>query len=138
MNSQSLQTTASPATVWNIWSNPSTWPGWNPDIKATSIPTPLSGGVQGTMETNSGGKHNVRIESVEAGRAFTLLSDGIPGHTLAFRCEVVPSGSGSSISQGVQIRGPLSFLFNGMMGPRIAQSFGPLLAGLKSEAEKAG
>ena len=136
MNSQSLQTSASPGMVWQIWSDPSTWPSWNPDVKATDIPTPLTAGVAGTMETNSGGKHDVAIESVEVGKAFTLVSTGIPGHKLAFRCEVVPAGGGSSISQGVTIRGPLAFLFNGMMGPRIAQSFGPLLAGLKREAEK--
>jgi len=72
---------------------------------------------------------------VEAGRAFQLISDGIPGHTLAFRCEVAPDGGGSRISQGVNIRGPLGGLFNGLMGKKIAQSFGPLLEGLKARAE---
>ena len=64
-----------------------------------------------------------------------LVSDGSPGHKLAFRCEVAPAGGGSRISQGVEIRGPLGGLFNGMMGKKIAESFGPLLEGLKSHVE---
>ncbi|MBV9119506.1 MAG: SRPBCC family protein [Chloroflexi bacterium] len=135
MNSQSRLTSASPETVWRIWSDPTTWPSWNSDVKAISL-TEIAAGAAGTMETKAGGKHEISIESVEPGRAFQLISTGIPGHRLAFRCEVLPDSGGSRISQGVQIRGPLAGLFNGMMGKRIAESFGPLLEGLKERAER--
>lgn len=134
MHSQSRETDASPAAVWAIWSNPKTWPEWNPDVKAISLSSIVSGAA-GTMETKAGGKHDITIDSVTPGRSFELVSTGIPGHRLAFRCEVEAQGVGSRISQGVTIRGPLAPLFNAVMGKKIAESFGPLLQGLKERVE---
>ena len=131
----SLQTSAAPEAIWRIWSDTSTWPEWNPDVTAISLSGPLAPGAHGSMTTKRGGTHDVTIESVEPGRAFQLVSTGMPGHRLAFRCEVQPNGAGSRISQGVEIRGPLGGLFSNMMGPKIAQSFEPLLKGLAKRAE---
>jgi hypothetical protein len=135
LHEHTLETSAAPEAVWGIWSQPETWPEWNPDVTAISLKGPLAAGAQGSMTTTRGGPHDVVIESVEPGRSFWLVSTGLPGHKLAFRCQVLPSGAGSRISQGVEIRGPLAGLFSAMMGKKIAQSFEPLLRGLKQRAE---
>jgi hypothetical protein len=88
------------------------------------------------MRTKSGGTHNIAIREVNQGRSFVLQSDGVPATRLLFKCEVAASGDGSKISQAVTLQGPLSFLFGPMMGGRIAQSFGPVLEGLATAAER--
>jgi hypothetical protein len=79
--------------------------------------------------------HQITLENVVDGRSFDLVTSVMPMTTFRFHCEVVPSGGGSSISQGITMSGLLSPIFSPMMGGRIAQSFGPLLDGLAREAE---
>ena len=129
-------TTASPDRVWTIWSDTSTWPEWNPDVLSVSLNGPFATGTSGEMHTRAGGRHQIRLASVEPGRAFELATSVMPLSSLTFRCEVSPASSGGSrISQGVTVSGPLAFVFSPMMGPRIAESFGPLLDGLARKAE---
>jgi uncharacterized protein YndB with AHSA1/START domain len=133
---QSLETKARPERLWQLWSDTSTWPSWNPDVEDVKLDRPLGPGAAGTMRTRSGGTHNIAIRDVEPGRSFVLESDGVPVTKLLFKCEVVPLSDGSRISQSVRLQGPLAFLFGPMMGGRIAQSFRPLLEGLAGAAEK--
>lgn len=134
-NERIRETKAPAARVWAIWSDPDTWPRWNPDIENCDVGGAIREGAKGEMTTKSGGRHDIAIQDVVDGRKFTLVSTGIPGHRLHFTCEVVGSGGGSRISQAVVIHGPLSFLFNPMMGGQIANSFPALLDGLAREAE---
>ena len=133
---ESLGTQAPPEKVWRIWSDTSTWPAWNPDVEEVNLDGPFATGVAGTMRTRSGGQHRIVIADVEAGRSFLLESDGVPATRLLFKCEVVPSGAGSRISQSVTLKGPLAFALGPMLGGRIAQSFRPLLGGLAAAAER--
>jgi uncharacterized protein YndB with AHSA1/START domain len=133
---QSRETRAPADRVWRIWSDTSTWPSWNPDVQEVKLDRPLGNGATGTMRTNSGGTHNIAIRDVDPGRSFVLQSDGVPATRLLFKCEVAASGGGSKISQAVTLEGPLSFLFGPMMGGRIAKSFGPVLEGLATAAER--
>lgn len=133
---QSLETKAPPERLWQLWSDTSTWPSWNPDVQEVKLDRPLGPGATGTMRTKSGGTHNIAIKDVEPGRSFVLESDGVPATKLHFKCEVAPVSGGSRIRQTVTLHGPLSFLFGPMMGGRIAQSFQPLLEGLAAAAEK--
>ena len=133
---ESLETKAAPEKLWRLWADTSTWPSWNPDIEAVNLDRPLGEGATGTMRTKSGGTHNITIRDVEPGRSFVLQSDGVPATKLLFKCEVASSGNGSRISQELTLQGPLAFLFGPMMGGRIAESFGPVLEGLATAAEK--
>jgi uncharacterized protein YndB with AHSA1/START domain len=134
-NERSLDSTASADNVWRIWSDPSTWPRWNPDIQSVNVDRGITAGSSGTMTTKSGGKHQVSIEAVQPGRSFDLVSDGLPMTKLVFHCEVTPTPTGCRVSQAVSMRGPLGPVFSGMAGKRIAETFPALLQGLKSAAE---
>lgn len=134
---ESRQTHAAPESVWRLWSDTSTWAQWNPDVEEVTLDRPFGPGAAGTMRTKSGGLHNITIDDVEPGHAFTLESDGVPATKLRFRCEVAATDTGSRLSQSVTLEGPLSFAFGPMMGPRIAASFKPLLKGLANAAEGA-
>gem|GEM_PF-1115905 len=130
-----VETSASPETVWKIWSDPSTWPTWNADIKYVNLDGAFVDGTTGTMETNSGGKHRISLSGVVVNRGFTLTSDlPMPTTKLDFRCAIEAAGAGSRISQGVRVRGLFSFM-QGPISSRITPSFEPLLNGLKTHVE---
>jgi uncharacterized protein YndB with AHSA1/START domain len=134
-HSRSLETHASPERVWRIWSNPSTWPQWNPDVTAISLNGGFGSGTTGTMTTRAGGTHAIELQDVEQGRTFTIRTRPVPLSTFHFKCEIAPAADGSQITQAVSMTGPLGGLMSAMMGERMAASFEAILKGLKKEAE---
>lgn len=134
MHERSRETSASPESVWRVWSDTSTWPTWNPDVRAVSLDGPFASGTTGTMTTGQG-THQIRLENVNAGRSFDLVTSPVPATAFRFHCEVAPAGSGSRISQGVSMSGLLASIFSPIMGGRITQSFEGILAGLARQAE---
>jgi hypothetical protein len=131
----SQETTASPATVWQVWSDVNHWPEWNPDMKASRLDGPLKLGATGTIDTRSGGKHDVVVTQFEDGRSFELESTALPGTKMAIRATIAPSGSGSRITQGFEPRGLLAPLVGPMMSGQILKTFNSVLAGLKQKVE---
>ena len=133
---RSRETSAAPDRVWQIWSDTSTWPQWNPDIRAITLDGPFVSGTTGSMTTGQG-THKIHLENVVAGRSFDLVTSPVPATTFRFHCEIAPSGSGSRISQSVSMSGLLAPIFGPMMGNRVAKSFEPILAALGGAAESA-
>jgi hypothetical protein len=121
--------------VWSIWSDVSTWPSWNPDVREVSLDGPFATGTAGSMTTGAG-THAIHLENVESGRSFDLVTAPVPATTFRFHCEVTPDGTGSRMSQGVTMSGLLAPVMGPMMGNRIAGSFDPILEGLAREAEQ--
>ena len=131
---RSRKTTATADRIWSIWSDVSTWPRWNPDVRTVSLDGPFATGTTGSMTTGAG-THTIRLENVVQGRSFDLVTSPMPATTFRFHCEVTPDGQGSTISQGVTMSGMLGPIMSPMMGNRIAGSFEGILAGLAAEAE---
>jgi hypothetical protein len=132
---QSRKSTASPEQVWSIWSEPSTWQEWNPDVSKMEMDGPFAEGTTGRMHTPSGRVHNITLRSVRPGKGFEVHTKVIPGTAFAFVCEIKPQDGGSEVSQTIRISGPMAPVFGRAAGPRIAASFGPLLEGLTKKAE---
>src|SRR5579859_59284 len=98
----SLNTSASAADVWRVWSDVDTWPEWNPDMKESRLNGPLQVGTTGMINTRSGGRHDVVVTYVETGKSFELESTAMPMTRLAIRATVTPVASGSRISQAFE------------------------------------
>lgn len=131
----SLETSASPDRVWQVWSDVNHWPEWNPDMKASHIDGPLKLGATGNIDTRSGGKHDVVVTHYEQGRSFELESTALPGTKMAIRATIAASGSGSRITQGFEPRGLLAPIVGPMMGSAILKTFNSVLNGLKQRVE---
>src|ERR1043165_6494085 len=103
----SLETSATPDRVWRVWSDVNTWPEWNPDMKESRLDGPLQVGTTGTINTRSGGRHDVVVTHLEPGTSFELESSAMPMTRLAIRATVTPVAGGSRISQAFEPRGLL-------------------------------
>jgi hypothetical protein len=133
---RSRQTRASTDAVWRVWSDPSTWHEWNPNVQRMEMNGPFANGTTGIMHTNAGQHHQIQLANVQPGRSFDLETSAIPLTHFTFHCEVVPgSQAGSTISQSLAVSGPLGFVFSLLAGERIAASFESLLNGLAQKAE---
>ena len=132
---RSLETAASPEAVWRIWSDPTSWSDWNPSVGEVKLEGPFAVGASGMMHMRSGRQHQIRFERIEPGRAFELEATALPGHPFSFRCEVVPVGSGSRVSQSVTVRGPLAAILSPVVGEQVAKTFEPILRALAERAE---
>jgi hypothetical protein len=130
-----LETKASPAEVWKVWSDVDHWPEWNPDMVASHLDGPLAAGTTGMIHTRSGGKHDVVVTHFENGRSFELESGAMPGMKLGIRASVTPSGAGTRMTQAFEPRGPLGGVGGALMGGSILKTFGEVLAGLKERVE---
>jgi hypothetical protein len=132
---RSRQTRASAETIWRLWSDPSTWNEWNPNVQRMEMNSAFVNGATGVMHTPTGRQHPVRLTNIRPGQAFDLETQAIPLTSFTFHCEVVPGANGSKIAQSIEMSGPLAFLFSPLAGDRIAASFEPLLKGLSDKAE---
>ncbi len=134
-NQRSVETSASPAAVWKIWSDTSTWAEWNPDVQSMTLNGPFAAGTSGTMKTKQGTRQ-VQLTEVVPGRSFRLETTVIPLTRFAFECQVVAGSAGkTTISQAIRVGGPLGAVVGGVMAPQIANTFLPLLQGLARKAE---
>jgi uncharacterized protein YndB with AHSA1/START domain len=131
----SRSTSAAPATVWSIWSDPNNWSRWNSGIRTAEVDGPIADGRKGKMTTNRGSTHDVTFHDVVEGRGFSMSMAGPPLTTFTFSCEIAPDGTGSTIAQNVAMSGPLGFLFGAMMGNEMAKHFLPVLDDLARTAE---
>jgi hypothetical protein len=131
----SLETSASTADVWGVWSDVNRWPEWNPDMKESHIDGPLKLGATGMINTRSGGKHDVVVTQFHEGRSFELESTALPGTKMAIRATIMPSGAGSRITQGFEPRGLLAPIVGPMMSGPILKTFNSVLNGLKQRVE---
>ena len=132
---RSVETKASPQAVWKIWSDTSTWPQWNPDVRAMALNGPFASGTTGTM-TNKQGAHAIQLEDVVPGRSFRLETTVIPLTRFSFECQVSGGAAGKTrVSQAIRVKGPLGAIVGGMMSKQIANSFPALLQGLAGKAE---
>jgi uncharacterized protein YndB with AHSA1/START domain len=131
----SLETKASPARVWQVWSDVNTWPNWNPDMKESRLDGPLKAGQTGVINTRSGGKHDVVVTQFADGRSFELESTAMPATKMAILATITPTSTGSRISQAFEARGLLAPVVGPMMGGMILKTFNSVLEGLKEKAE---
>jgi len=132
---KSRETTASSDRVWAIWSDPSNWGEWNPNVTTMEMASPLKLGAEGVMNTPAGQHHHMKVIDLQPGRSFTLETSVIPLSRFHFVCTVEPAGSKTRISQSVKVVGPMGWLFDPMMGDQIAKDFDGVLDGLAKKAE---
>jgi hypothetical protein len=131
----SIETSATPAEVWRIWSDVNSWPEWNPDMKESRLDGPLEVGTTGMVHTRSGGRHDVVVTQLEDGQSFELESTAMPMTKMAIRATVTPTANRTRISQGFEARGLLAPVVGPMMGGTILKTFDSVLQGLAKKAE---
>jgi uncharacterized protein YndB with AHSA1/START domain len=134
---ESVETAASPARVWQVWSDTTTWGQWNPNVTTMDMEGPFQSGSTGVMNTPSGQHHKMRLLDVQPGRSFALETNVVPGTTFRFNCRILSEGGKTRVGQWVEVNGPLGPILGRMLGPQVSKEFGTLLRNLARAAETA-
>ncbi|HTV72282.1 MAG TPA: SRPBCC family protein [Candidatus Acidoferrales bacterium] len=130
----SLMTSAPPETLWALWSDPPSWPAWNPQAVSATLDGPFAAGTTATLVTKQG-RHPITIIEVVPGKRFTLETK-MPAMVLRFTCAIDAVDNGTRISQSAEVTGPASVLFGKPVAEQIGQHLPEILAALKETAEK--
>jgi Polyketide cyclase / dehydrase and lipid transport len=131
----SVETTASPDRVWRVWSDMSTWGGWNPNVSTMDWNGGFVSGSTGVMNTKSGQHHKMQLVDVQPGRGFALLTAVVPGTKFRFNCRIEQVDGKTKVGQTVEVGGPLGPVLGPMLGPQVSKEFGTLLGNLARTAE---
>jgi len=133
----SVETSASAEQVWRVWSDMSTWGGWNPNVSTMDWSGGFNSGTSGVMNTRAGQHHKMQLLDVSPGRSFALETSVVPGTRFRFNCRIEPGlgGAKTKVGQWVEVKGPLGSVLGGMLGPQVSKEFGTLLENLARKAE---
>jgi polyketide cyclase/dehydrase/lipid transport protein len=135
-NEQSIETTASPAAIWRLWSNVSGWPEWNADIERIEISGPFAAGS--TISMTPVGQDPIELRIAEAVEPDLFVDEadfaGVVVRTI-HRVEGLKAER-SRIIYRMEISGPAADSVGPEVGPQISADFPATLAALVQRAER--
>lgn len=102
---RTVTSSASPAAVWALWSDATTWADWDPAVQDVALDGPFVEGTTGTLTLTGGIEAPVVLEVVDDGRRYL---DRLTLGDLVIRIDhvVEPDGTGSEITVATTIEGP--------------------------------
>jgi uncharacterized protein YndB with AHSA1/START domain len=113
--SHTERSSASPAAVWALWSDPERWPDWHPQIESGELEGDFEVGTTARVKLRRGGRTRLKIVELEPER---LLIDEtrFPGARLGHEHRLDPAGDGVEITHRLYVKGLASGLFAMLLG----------------------
>ncbi|WP_424643137.1 SRPBCC family protein [Embleya sp. AB8] len=136
LNIASAQITSSAAAsaFFARWADMATWPQWNSDTEWVRLDGPFAAGSTGVLKPKGGPKTKFVIAELADDR-FVDVSK-LPGARMTFDHRVTETpDAGTGVTVTVTLTGPLSRLWNAILGKGIKATLQQDLEGLKAAAE---
>jgi hypothetical protein len=112
---------ASRDALWQLLSDPSRWPQWNPTIVESSIDGPFADGTTVTLKTHRGRTSEVSLRDVSQGSGFTTFSR-LPGADLRIEHELGDGPDGRSLAtERAVLEGPLARIWALLLGRQLGE-----------------
>jgi Polyketide cyclase / dehydrase and lipid transport len=130
-----IETTASPEAVWNIWQDVKNWNTWDYKTEYSSLDGAFKRGTKGKWKLKGGPVSAIKLTRVEPLKIFVMeyklfLARIVVSHQL---CE---SAGKTQVTEQIEIRGPLGFFFAYHLGRAIKKSLPQDMQTLVKKAEK--
>jgi len=130
---ESIETSAAPERIWQLFRDVPGWKAWNPGIEAIALHGPFAQGTIFMMQPPGSDPFTSTLLEVEENRGFTDVTE-IDGTRVVVRHAIAAlPGGGSRVTYATEITGPQAADF----GPMVTGDFPEVLAGLKRAAEGA-
>jgi hypothetical protein len=101
-----LDTPASPAALWRLYSDVSTWPRWDEAFEEVTLDGPFEPGSGGTLKVRGRDPLAFRLVEVDTERGF-VDETLIPGGVIRFRHRIEPRDDGKvRLTHEVEIEAP--------------------------------
>ena len=129
-----VETTASPETVWKIWQDVSNWNTWDHGIEFSTINGPFQAGITGTLKPKGGPLVHTTLTQVEPMQMFVdeaklPLTRIIVSHSLR------GSLGKTYVTHTIEMRGLLSFVFAFLIGRNMKKNLPQEMMAMVRKAE---
>jgi uncharacterized protein YndB with AHSA1/START domain len=130
----SIETTASPESIWRLWSDVATWPEWNADIERIEISGPFAAGS--TIAMTPAGQDTVELRIAEASEPELFIDQADLGDVVVRTIHRVDRQDErrSIVTYRMEISGPATDTVGPELGPQISRDFPEVLAALVERA----
>jgi hypothetical protein len=131
-NEHTIETTATPETIWRLWADVPGWPRWNADIEQIELRGPFAAGS--TIAMTPAGQDQVELRIAEAREPELFVDEAALGETVVrttHRLERL-SEDRIQIAYRIEVTGPAA----DELGPAISADFPDTLAALASHASR--
>lgn len=133
--SYSLQTSASAATIWAIWTDVSRWQTWDIGLISAEIFGPFEVGARGYLLPEQGPKSSFRLVAVQPGVSYTIRTRLPLGALYVKRTLSVVEGH-TQFTHEVWIAGISKPIFSRVLGRKFRAMLPDVLAAIKAQAEQ--
>jgi N-acyl homoserine lactone hydrolase len=112
------ETSASPASVWRMWTDVSTWPRWDTELASASLEGGFARGNTGNLKTTDGTTASFEVVAVEPGVRAVFATSLPLGKMIITRSLVALPNGGTRFTHDVAFVGASSPLFSRLLGAR--------------------
>ncbi|MEL7332684.1 MAG: polyketide cyclase [Cyanobacteria bacterium J06560_2] len=134
--SYTLETTAAPETIWSIWTAVGWWPEWDSELLHAELEGDFCLGAVGRLKPRVGPVSEFSVSQIALGKSYTFTTKLLFCKLHVYRF-LEPSNSINKtlFTHRVSFEGPLSFLFNLLLGPRFKRALPKAMAQIQQLAE---
>jgi uncharacterized protein YndB with AHSA1/START domain len=131
-------TSASPDAIWDVIADLDHWPSWNPGIRGAHPEGPVQAGTSGRLTVPNGMSRHFTVLEAKP-RASLAVGVSWPGVRQRFQYAIDPiRDDGARVTMVATMDGPLTTIFNRLVGRQIARNYPVALRQLVAAAEKRG
>lgn len=129
-----VETTASPEAIWEIWQDVNNWNTWDHGIEYSTIDGPFKAGTTGTLKPKGGPLVHTKLTVVEPKKLFIdeaklTLARIVVSHFLS------ESNGKTHVTHQIEMTGPLAFFFAFVIGRNMKKNLPQEMAAMIKKAE---
>jgi len=135
--SHSMETTAPPGRVWEVWTDVERWPEWDTELREASLNGTADGfdvGTEGHLEPRVGPTARFVVTDVDPVRSYTY-EVALPLGTLLVRRSLHSHDGGTTFVHEVWFEGLLRGLYSRTLGRRYRRALPEAMTAVRDHAE---
>lgn len=110
-----VETTASPEAIWEIWQDVANWNTWDHGIEFSKINGPFKAGTTGTLKPKGGPLVHTKLTYVEPYKKFIDEAKLTLGRIVVYHFLTESNGK-TLVTHQIEMSGPLAFFYAIVIG----------------------
>lgn len=116
-----IQTTASPSAVWEVWRDVENWKTWDSGVEYSFIDGPFETGTTGRLKPKGGLAVQMTLTQVEKERLFVDEAK-LPLGQIVVSHHLTHNEANLVVTHQIEIKGPLTFVYAYLIGKEIKKT----------------
>lgn len=129
-----VETTASPEAIWEIWQDVTNWNTWDHGIEFSTINGPFKAGTTGTLKPKGGPLVHTKITAVEPNKMFVDEAK-LPLARIIVSHFLTKSNGRTQVTHKIEMTGPLAFFFAIVIGRNMKKNLPQEMTAMIKKAE---